>query len=48
VDAFVPLLRELGAQNIEGPGDDEGPGYYAIFFEDPFGNRLEICHRAAN
>ena len=48
VDAFVPLLGELGARNIEGPGYDEGPGYYAIFFEDPFGNRLEICHREKN
>ncbi len=48
VDAFVPLLREIGAQTIEGPGYDEGPGYYAVFFADPFGNRLEICHRAAN
>jgi catechol 2,3-dioxygenase-like lactoylglutathione lyase family enzyme len=22
-----------------------GPGYYAIFFEDPSGNRLEVYHR---
>lgn len=49
VDAFVPLLRDLGARNIEGPDDSEGPGfYYAVFFEDPFGNRLEICHRTRN
>ncbi|MGH8048907.1 MAG: VOC family protein [Chthoniobacterales bacterium] len=49
VDAFIPLLRKIGAQNIEGPNDDEGPGYYyAVFFEDPFGNRLEICHRTRN
>lgn len=47
LDAFMPLLREIGAQNIEGPGYDEGPGYYAAFFEDPFGNRLEICHRVS-
>jgi len=49
VDAFMPLLNEIGAQNIDGPNDDEGPGYYyAVFFEDPFGNRLEICHRRRN
>jgi catechol 2,3-dioxygenase-like lactoylglutathione lyase family enzyme len=24
-----------------------GPGYYAIFFDDPSGNRLEIYHRPA-
>lgn len=48
VDAMMPLLRQIGAKAIEGPGFDEGPGYYAVFFEDPFGNRLEICHRLAN
>lgn len=47
VESFLPLLREIGARNIEGPlYEDEG--YYAIFFEDPFGNRLEICHRLGN
>ncbi len=48
LDALVPLLKTIGARNIEGPGYDEGPGYYAVFFEDPFGNRLEICHRETN
>jgi hypothetical protein len=24
---------------------DYAPGYYAVFFEDPAGNRLELCHR---
>jgi catechol 2,3-dioxygenase-like lactoylglutathione lyase family enzyme len=34
------------AQNVEGPGwEDET--YYAVFFEDPCGNRLEICHRTS-
>lgn len=47
VDAFAPLLREIGARNIEGPYFED-PAYYAIFFEDPFGNRLEICHRLRN
>lgn len=29
---------------MEGPMPYE-PGYYAVFLEDPCGNRLEICHR---
>lgn len=48
VDRLSRLITEIGAQNIEGPGYDEGPGYYAVFFEDPAGNRLEICHRTTN
>ena len=24
---------------------DYSPGYYAVFFEDPDGNKLEVCHR---
>jgi predicted enzyme related to lactoylglutathione lyase len=45
VDKLARIVVQAGARNIEGPGYDEGPGYYAIFFEDPSGNRLEICHR---
>ncbi len=45
LDALAALLPRIGAKNIEGPGF-EAPGYYAVYFEDPFGNRLEICHRA--
>ena len=45
VDILAQIVAEAGARNIEGPGYDEGPGYYAVFFEDPSGNRLEICHR---
>jgi catechol 2,3-dioxygenase-like lactoylglutathione lyase family enzyme len=45
VDRVAALVRHAGAREIEGPGYDEGPGYYALFFEDPSGNRLEICHR---
>lgn len=45
VDRLAEVVRCAGARNIEGPGYDEGPGYYALFFEDPCGNRLEICHR---
>jgi len=42
---LAETARQAGARKIEGPGYDEGPGYYAVFFEDPSGNRLEICHR---
>jgi catechol 2,3-dioxygenase-like lactoylglutathione lyase family enzyme len=45
VDRLAEVVRRAGARNIEGPSDQEGPGYYAVFFEDPSGNRLEICHR---
>jgi catechol 2,3-dioxygenase-like lactoylglutathione lyase family enzyme len=48
VDAIARLLREIGARNIEGPDYDESPTYYAVFFEDPAGNRLEVCHRTEN
>ena len=46
VDELAQIALRAGARNVEGPGYDEGPGYYAVFFEDPSGNRLEICHRA--
>ncbi|HEX5544813.1 MAG TPA: VOC family protein [Nitrospira sp.] len=45
VDRLADIAVKAGAQNVEGPGYGEGPGYYAVFFEDPSGNRLEICHR---
>lgn len=45
VDRLAKIAVQAGAQNVEGPGHDEGPGYYAVFFEDPSGNRFEICHR---
>ena len=47
VDKFLPLLQSIGAKNIEGPAHEDDY-YYAIFFEDPFGNRLEVCHRRRN
>ena len=47
VDRLADLVRRAGARHMEGPNYDEGPGYYAVFFEDPSGNRLEICHRSA-
>lgn len=36
-----------GACGVEGPMDYE-PGYYAVFFTDPCGNRLEVCYRDRN
>ena len=45
VDQLAALVRSAGGRNIEGPGF-EALGYYAVFFEDPSGNRFEICHRS--
>ena len=45
VESLAQLVVRAGARNVEGPGYHEGPGYYAVFFEDPSGNRLEICNR---
>jgi predicted enzyme related to lactoylglutathione lyase len=47
VDALARTIAEAGARNIEGPMVYEA-GYYAVFFEDPFGNRFEVCHRDRN
>ena len=44
VDALADVAKKAGARTIEGPMPYEA-GYYAVFFEDPWGNRLEICHR---
>jgi catechol 2,3-dioxygenase-like lactoylglutathione lyase family enzyme len=43
VDRVTTVALEIGAQNIEGPDYSYGPEYYAVFFEDPDGNRLEVC-----
>jgi catechol 2,3-dioxygenase-like lactoylglutathione lyase family enzyme len=49
VDKAAEVIREAGAKNIEGPELclEYSPGYYAVFFEDPDGNKLEVCHRAS-
>lgn len=49
VDAFAAVLSRAGALNVEGPmfNPEYGPGYYAVFFEDPSGNRLEVSCRTA-
>jgi predicted lactoylglutathione lyase len=47
VDEIGVLLQAAGAANISGPREcpEYSPTYYAVFFEDPFGNCLEVCHR---
>ena len=49
VDAFAALLPNCGAKNIEGPDfcPEYTPTYYAVYFEDPCGNRFEVCCRTA-
>ena len=44
VDRLAAIAIQAGARNVEGPLYEE-PRYYAVFFEDPSGNRLEICYR---
>jgi catechol 2,3-dioxygenase-like lactoylglutathione lyase family enzyme len=47
VDRFATVVKEAGGLNLEGPAicPEYTPGYYALFFEDPDGNKLEICCR---
>src|SRR6476620_9688187 len=47
VDQVAALVHEIGGQNLEGPEIcvEYSPGYYAVFFEDPDGNKLEVCCR---
>src|SRR5581483_8596621 len=47
VDRLARLARRLGAKNFEEPELCRGysAGYYACFFDDPDGNKLEICYR---
>lgn len=48
VDRVAEVVRVAGGLNLEGPElcVDYTPGYYAFFFEDPSGNKLEVCCRA--
>ena len=46
VDAVAAWLREEGAEIEGGPGErDYTPGYYAVFFFDPDGLKLEVVHQ---
>lgn len=44
VDRLAQVAIRAGATNVEGPMPYE-TAYYAVFFEDPCGNRFEVCHR---
>lgn len=45
VDRVGVAVRAAGAGAVEGPDfcPEYHPGYYAVFFEDPDGNRFEVC-----
>jgi catechol 2,3-dioxygenase-like lactoylglutathione lyase family enzyme len=47
VDRVAEIVRAAGGRNLEGPQiwTEYTPGYYALFFEDPDGNKLEVCCR---
>lgn len=47
VDQIAKTVRDAGGRNLEGPQiwPEYTPGYYALFFEDPDGNKLEVCCR---
>lgn len=46
VDKLSKLIIAAGATEVEGPEPlaPDCPNYYALFFRDPSGNRLEIYH----
>jgi catechol 2,3-dioxygenase-like lactoylglutathione lyase family enzyme len=46
VDRLAALVESAGGREISGPKRmPYGPDYYAVYFEDPSGNRFEIYHR---
>jgi len=46
VERIAAVARAGGALDLTGPKEmPYGPGYYAIFFADPSGNRLEVYYR---
>lgn len=46
VEGFYAVLREAGATILDPPGEfpQHGDGYYAVFFADPDGIKLELAH----
>jgi glyoxylase I family protein len=45
VDAFHARLIAIGATVLDAPAEyDYEPGYYAVFFTDPNGFKLEVVH----
>ena len=49
VDRVAEVVKRAGGKVLEGPEVcvEYTPNYYAFFFEDPDGNKLEICCRTA-
>ena len=46
VDRLADVVAGAGARDVSGPKPmPYGPGYYAVYFADPGGNRLEVYHR---
>ena len=47
VDRVAGIIQRAGAKNVEGPlfNPEYDETYYAVFFEDPSGNRLEVVYR---
>ncbi len=47
VDAMHALLQSIGASILDAPADYPryGPGYYAVFFADPDGLKLEYVFK---
>lgn len=48
VDRFYQTLIDLGATILDAPAEySYSPGYYAVFFADPDGIKLELVHMPA-
>jgi predicted lactoylglutathione lyase len=49
VDRLADIAKDAGATAFEAPHvcEEYTPFYYATFFEDADGNKLEICYREA-
>ena len=45
IDRFYQLLLQIDAKILNPPAEyDYAPGYYAVFFTDPDGLKLELAH----
>jgi len=48
VNAFAEFLQEIGADILDAPAEyDYTLGYYAVFFADPDGLKLEVVFEPA-
>ncbi|HEX2101420.1 MAG TPA: VOC family protein [Candidatus Synoicihabitans sp.] len=46
VDRVAEVARQAGASRVDGPmATPYSSGHYAVFIDDPCGNRLEVYHR---